>query len=252
MKLHTFRFLSIALLAVLVLLWQYLASHYANTYLLPTPLIIWESFVKLYEQGIIITNIKDSLFRFCVGFTLGAICAILLGLIFGFYKHIEVLFDPILQFLKPISPIAWFPFIVLWLGIGDIPAIAIIFIAVFFPILSLCISGVRQINPDFIKMAKNFGASELRIFGSIIIPGAFLHISSGLKLAACVAWIHLVAGEMVGAQSGVGYMIINGRDFNDNAMVFVGIIIIGALGYLISLIFDIIERGIRCLLGGGI
>lgn len=212
--------------------------------------MVWESFVALYKQGKITANIADSLYRFVIGFTLGSVSAIILGLILGRYKALEILLDPILQFLKPISPIAWFPLIVLALGIGDIPAIAVIFIAVFFPILSLCISGVRQINKDFIAMAKNFGASEMRIFFHIIIPGAFLHISSGLKLAACVAWIHLVAGEMIGAQGGIGYMIIDGRNFNDNAMVLVGILIIGTLGYLISLLFALLENGVKRLLGG--
>lgn len=252
MKIIYLRITSILLLIIFVVFWQFYASKYANTYILPTPLMVWDSFLDLYAQGKITQNISQSLFRFCVGFSIGAFGAIIIGLILGRYKALEILLDPLLQFLKPISPIAWFPLIVLALGVGDVPAIAVIIIAVFFPILGLCIAGVRQINKDFIKMAKNFGASEFRIFFHIILPGAFLHISSGLKLAACVAWIHLVAGEMIGAQGGVGYMIIDGRNFNDNAIVLAGIIIIGTLGYIISLIFALFERLIKKALGGGL
>lgn len=119
-----------------------------------------------------------------------------------------------------------------------------------FPLLLLTITGVRQVNPNFIAMAKNFQASERLIFRKIIIPGAFLHISSGLKLAASIAWIHLVAGEMLGIQSGLGYLIIDGRNLVRIDMVVVAMLIIGIFGFLIALLFNALEKIIQKRLGG--
>lgn len=115
--------------------------------------------------------------------------------------------------------------------------------------LSLCIAGVRSINPTLLKMAKNFGANERLIFTSIILPGAFLHIASGLKLAASIAWIHLVAGEMLGIQSGLGYLIIDGRNLLQIDQVIVAVIWIGILGYGIYAGFNVLEKWIRKSLG---
>lgn len=241
---------SVILIVALVGLWQLFAEKYANTELLPTPLQVFKTFMGMYKEGRITQSIYDSLYRFIIGFLSGSFVAIMIGLMLGRFQNLEILFEPLLQILRPISPIAWFPLILLWLNIGDIPAIFIIFYAVFFPMLALCIAGVRQINADYMKMAHNFGASNIRIFLHIILPGTFLHISSGLKLAACVAWIHLVAGEMMGAQTGLGYLINDGRNLLNTSMVIVGMILIGILGYIIYGIFMLLEKLIMKNLGG--
>ncbi|RDU67124.1 ABC transporter permease [Helicobacter didelphidarum] len=243
------RLCSILLIIILCFLWQYFVSNYANTELVPTPLQVWEEFLDMQSEGIIVLSIQDSLYRFFLGFCIGSVCAVMCGLIFGYYRNLEILFEPLLQILRPISPIAWFPLVLLWLNIGDMPAIFVIAYAVFFPILALCITGVRQIDKDFIAMARNFGANSYKIFYHIILPGTFLHISSGLKLAASVAWIHLVAGEMLGAQTGLGYIIIDGRNFLNTPKVLVGVILIGLLGYIIYEIFVLLEKLVGYLLG---
>lgn len=243
------RVMSIVLLVALIFMWQVLASKYANTQLLPTPLQVWSEFLEMNSEDKIVISIKDSLIRFAVGFILGSICAIILGLFLGLYKNVEILLEPLIQLLRPISPIAWFPLVVLWMNIGDVPAIFIIFYAVFFPVLALCIAGVRQINKEYILMAKNFGASALRIFFNIILPGTFLHIASGLKLAASVAWIHLVAGEMMGSQTGLGYLIVDGRNFLNTAQVIVGMFLIGIFGYAIYAFFVFLEKAVIRKLG---
>lgn len=238
--------LSFALCVGMLALWEFCARGSS----VPQASAVWSCFVELLENGRLQRSIMDSLMRFCIGLSLGGILAIFLGLFLGRFKNVQIVLDPFIQILRPISPIAWLPLVVLWFGIGEIGAVFVICYAVFFPLLLLTIAGVRQINPNLIAMAKNFRASEALIFRKIIIPGAFLHISSGLKLAASVAWIHLVAGEMLGIQSGLGYLVIDGRNLLRIDIVIVAMILIGVLGFFITLFFNILEKMIQKKLGG--
>lgn len=243
------RVCSIALVVLLIAIWQHFATRYANTMLLPTPLMVWERFLEMSAENLV-GSIRLSLYRFCIGFSIGVVIASILGFILGLCKNFEILLEPLIQLLRPISPVAWIPIIMLWLNIGDMPAIFIIAYAVFFPILSLCIAGVRQVNSEFLLMAKNFGASNIRIFFHIILPSTFLHLSSGLKIAASVAWIHLVAGEILGPQNGLGYIVQDGRNTLDTAKVIVGMFLIGILGYIIYSLFVLLEKIVLRALGG--
>ncbi|MWV61682.1 ABC transporter permease subunit [Helicobacter saguini] len=240
---------SLVLIVVLLFLWQFFAMKYANTQLLPAPSMVWDTFIEM-SQNNLLSSMEVSLQRFAIGFSIGAVLAIFCGFILGMIKNLEILLEPLIQLLRPISPVAWIPLLLLWVGIGEMPCILIIAYAVFFPVLSLCITGVRQVNHDYILMAKNFGASPFRIFFNIILPSTFLHLSSGLKLAASVAWIHLVAGEMLGPQSGLGYIVQNGRNTLETAEVIVGMFLIGILGYIIYTFFVLFERIVTKFLGG--
>lgn len=242
-----YRILSFVIIAFLLCLWECLSAADA---LIPPPSKIYEAFLETLENGILFSAIIDSLRRFFIGFVIGSFLAVCLGLILGRYKVFEILLEPLLQFFRPISPIAWLPVLALLFGIGELGAICVIIYAVFFPVLFLSIMGVRQINPTILKMADNFKASEFLIFKSIILPGAFLHIASGLKLAASIAWIHLVAGEMLGIQSGLGYMIIDGRNTLRYDLVMLAVFFIGLFGFLIHLGFSALEKVILKKLGG--
>lgn len=242
-----YRILSFIIIAFLLCLWEYLSP--ANAFI-PPPSQISQAFLETLQNGILISAIIDSLRRFFIGFFIGSFLALCLGLILGRYKVFEILLEPLLQFFRPISPIAWLPILALLFGIGEFGAICVIIYAVFFPVLFLSIMGVRQINPTILKMANNFNASEYLIFKSIILPGAFLHIASGLKLAASIAWIHLVAGEMLGIQSGLGYMIIDGRNTLRYDLVMLAMFFIGLFGFLIHLSFSMLEKIILKKLGG--
>lgn len=235
------RLYSFILIAILLALWQGV-SLIKPFFVLPTPLEILSALKELVDEGLFLSYILDSLSRFFIGFFIGSFLGILLGLLLGRLKVLESLFEPLIQFFRPISPVAWFPLIVLMLGIGDIAAIFVIIYAVFFPVLMLSITGVRNIPKEHILMARNFGASELKIYKHIILPGAFLHIASGLKLAAAIAWIHLVAGEMLGVQSGLGYLIIDARNLLRTDLVLAGVFIIGVLGFLIHIFFAFLQK----------
>ncbi|AWI33431.1 ABC transporter permease [Helicobacter apodemus] len=245
-----FRILSLILIIGFLLFWEF-STH--ESYLeggeIPPFSSVFQTFIELLYNGVIQESILDSLIRFVLGLAIGSTLGIILGLLLGRFIPLEITLEPFIQFFRPISPIAWLPIIVLWFGIGEIGAIFIIAYAVFFPLLLLSISGVRQIQPTLLMMANNFGASEWITFKHIILPGAFVSIASGLKLAASIAWIHLVAAEMLGIQSGLGYLIIDGRNLLRIDIVLVAMILIGFLGFLIHYLFSILERYIRSKLG---
>lgn len=254
-KTISLRIISLFLVIAFILWWEFFSGvkeDYANGGILPPFSVACAEFINLINNGVLIKAMGDSLYRFCIGLFFGGAAATILGLILGRFKAIEIIIEPFIQLFRPISPIAWLPIIVYWFGIGEVGAIFVIIYAVFFPVLLLTISGVRQIDSTLLLMAKNFNANEWLIFRKIILPGAFLHIASGLKLAASVAWIHLVAGEMLGIQSGLGYLIIDGRNTENIAMVVVAMFWIGILGFLIHLVFNFLENLIRAKMGGNI
>ncbi|MBR9647329.1 ABC transporter permease subunit [Clostridium tyrobutyricum] len=231
---------------VLLVIWEVmvLSGGYEPS-LLPSPIKVLNGMKELIANGVLIADIKISLFRFFLGYLSSVVAAIILGVIFGWFESLWSIFDPIAQLLRPISPIAWSPFIVLWFGIGNIPAIVIIFIASFFPVLLSTVSAVRKIDKTYLKVAKNFGIKQPYIFIKIIFPAAFPNIVTGLHIAVGTAWIFLVAGEMVGAQSGLGYLIVDSRNSLRSDLLLAGIIFIGILGLLLDKLLVIFEKWVE-------
>ena len=162
----------------------------------------------------------------------------------GWYTKIWDIVDPIVQVLRPISPTAWFPFIVIAFGIGNLPAIAIIFIAGFFPVLLSTVSAVKKIDKTYLKVAGNFEIKGIYLITKIVIPAIFPYIANAMHIALGTAWIFLVAGEMVGAQSGLGYLIIDARNNLRTDMLLAGIILIGVIGLILDKLIGKIERTI--------
>lgn len=207
----------------------------------------------LYEMLISKTLFEDvgiSLVRFFIGYFIAVMSGIILGLILGQLPRVWLLVDPITQLLRPISPIAWFPFIILWFGIGDLPAIVIIFIAAFFPVLLTTVGAVRNVNLIYLKVATNFEISKIHLLTKVILPAAFPLIANGLHIALGSAWIFLVAGEMVGAQSGLGFLIVDARNSLSLDVVLAAIIVIGIIGLLLDLAIRYFEIWIRRIWGG--
>lgn len=230
-------------LGILVVIWQIAVltgKHEAS--LLPSPLKVLDAMKTVIADGTLFENIQVSLIRFLIGYSLAVILGVSLGLIFGWFHKIWDIVDPIAQVLRPISPIAWFPFIVLWLGIGDLPAIAIIFIAAFFPVLLSTVSAVKKVDKTYLKVARNFGFEQPFILTKIIFPAAFPSIITGLHLALGSAWVFLVAGEMVGVQSGLGFMIIDARNSLRSDLLLAAIIFIGILGLLLDKLITVLEK----------
>ena len=200
--------------------------------------------VKLFE------NIKTSMFRFAAGYISSVAVAVVLGLILGRLPKVFRYINPAVQLLRPISPTAWMPFIVLLFGIGDMPAVVIIFIAAFFPVLLSTVGAVANIDPIYLKVAKNFGIKQPELTWKVILPAAFPQIANGIHLALGTAWIFLVAGEMVGAQSGLGYQIIDARNNIRADILLATIFVIGVIGILLDGLLKLIEKQILKSWGG--
>ena len=232
-------------LGAFLLLWQAAAAWYGSDYLLPGPAAVLLALLEVARSGMLLEHVAVSLYRFGVGYLLAALVALPLGLVFGWYSRLHQAFDPLIQVLRPISPVAWFPLAVLWFKIGDLPAIFIIFIASFFPMLLATIAAVRGVDRVYIRVARNFGSSEWDLLHKVVIPAAFPYITVGLHIALGVGWIHLVAGEMLGAQSGLGYFIIDARNFLRTDQVIAGMLLVGLLGLSLDRLMSWTERRVR-------
>ncbi len=233
-------------LTLLIFIWEMvvLTGRYEPS-LLPSPFKVLEGIGELTKDGTLATHFQVSLLRFLIGYLTASVAGIVLGLILGSYGKVWAFIDPIVQVLRPVSPIAWFPFIVLWFGIGDLPAVVIIFIAAFYPVLLSTISGVKKVDPIYLKVAQNFGIKQPYLLSKIIFPAAFPMITNGLYMALGSAWVFLVAGEMVGAQSGLGYLIIDARNSIRSDLVLAGIICIGVTGLVLDKIIRLLENWVE-------
>ena len=238
-------------LVILVGVWQiaFLLSNY-NSSLFPSPLQAFRALLEMIENGTLIKNIGTSMYRFAAGYVSAVIVAVIFGLILGRLPAVFKYINPSVQLLRPISPTAWMPFIVLLFGIGDIPAIVIIFIAAFFPVLLSTVSAVGGIDPIYLKVSKNFGIKQPQIMWKVIFPAAFPQIANGIHLALGTAWIFLVAGEMVGAQSGLGYQIIDARNNIRADILLATIFVIGLIGLLLDTLLKALEKKIMKAWGG--
>ncbi|WP_087972088.1 ABC transporter permease [Oceanobacillus rekensis] len=213
--------------------------------LFPPPINVAKAIVSLITDGTLFIHLNVSLMRFLIGYLSAAISAVILGLILGRLQRLWDILDPIVQVLRPVSPIAWSPFIVLWFGIGNAPAIVIIFIAAFFPILLTTVAGVKKVDTTYLKLAQNLEIKQPHLMTKIIFPAAFPAIASGLHIGIGTAWIFLVSGEMIGSQSGLGYLIIDSRNLLRLDLVVAGIIFIGICGLLLDKGIRLLERWIE-------
>ena len=232
-------------IALLLGIWHALASSGIYTAeQLPGPLDALRASREAWADGALIRNVGASLARFALAYAAAALVGVPLGVVLGLRPSVWKAVDPVVQVLRPISPVAWFPLAVLWLGIGDLPAIAIIFVAAFYPALLATVSGVRRVNPTYVRVAQNFGTRGRDIVTKVILPAAFPQIAMGLRIAVGAAWVYLVAGEMLGARSGLGFLIIDARNFLRTDLILVAMALVGLIGFLIDRAVAWLERSL--------
>ena len=230
-------FYQILVLVLLLILW-----YFSSSTLIPSPAKTLEAYEQIIANNSLQIGIIDSLYRYILGLIFGVIFGVFVGFIFGFNPKFASAFDPLFNLLRPISPIAWVPMVLIIFGIGDLPTIFIIAYSVFFPMVLLSTKAIRDVPSELIIVAKNFGASRWQILKSVIFPSSFLSLISSLKLAAALAWINLVVGEMLGAQTGLGYIIIDSRNQLRIDILIATIITIGIIGMIINALFGYIEK----------
>ena len=231
-----------------------------NENLFPGLLQAWRAFVELCTEGLqgstsdatLLTHIGDSMWRFVIGYLASTVVGVSLGLLLGQSPRVFGYVNPIIQIIRPIAPIAWLPFIVLLIGIGDLPAIIIIFIAGFFTVLLSTVSAVKKIDKVYLKVSANFGLTRWQRLGKVIFPAAFPAIASSLHIALGTCWIFLVSGEMVGSQTGLGFLVMDAKNcLRADALIAV-VITIGVIGFVLDVLVSAFEHKVKELWGLGI
>lgn len=230
------------LFAVMAAAWQFVSTAVldaSTATLLPPPSAIVVGAWELIQTGELFRHLRDSLKRETVAFAF-ALSAVPLGIAMGWSRFVNEQLDVLVEVLRPIPPLAWIPLSILWFGIGDTQNQFIIFLGMFFPILLNTITGVKSIEPNLVHAAQCLGASDLKILWRVVLRAAMPSIVTGIRVGLGVGWMALVAAELVGANSGLGFLINDARTVLRTDYVIVGMITIGIVGLLI-------DRGVRVL-----
>lgn len=227
---------------IMVALWQ-LGCDLLGATVFPTPWQTLLALIEVIESDRLLGDSAASLYRVTWGFFLATITAIPLGLVVGWSTRSFWAMNPIIQGLRPISPIAWIPVAILWFGIGDGAGIFLIFLSSFFPICVGTMAGVRNISQVHQRSASNFGIHGIELIRRVVLPGAMPQIITSLRIALGVAWLVIVAAEMVGMDSGLGYLINDARNMGSRYdLVAAVMIIIGLIGIVLDLMIRRLER----------
>jgi len=221
-----------ALLVIVALLLVWWGAVVATQSLIfPTPWGVVTGAIELLVNGTLWRHIGASLMRVGTGFGLAVCVAVPLGLWMGWVRGAYDTLNPIFQMLRPISPIAWIPIAILWFGVGDASPIYLIFISSVFPMIVQTTVGVHTIDKRYLRAAENFGVSRATLFRQVVIPAVLPQIVVGMRIGLGVAWLVVVAAEMIALRSGLGYMIMDSRNAgNRYDLVIAGMIIIGVIG----------------------
>jgi NitT/TauT family transport system permease protein len=231
----------IAVLMVIIGIW-WVAVIATRSVVFPTPWQVVTGTLELVRDGSLWRHIGASLFRVGAGFGLAVIIAVPLGLWLGWVKGAYITFNPVFQMLRPISPIAWIPIAILWFGVGDVSPIFLIFISSVFPMIVQTTSGVHTIEQRYLRAAANFGVSRATLFRQVVIPAVLPQIIVGMRIGLGVAWLVVVAAEMIALRSGLGYLIMDSRNAgNRYDLVVASMIIIGLIGLLLDGLMRMLE-----------
>ncbi|MGH7659963.1 MAG: ABC transporter permease [Vulcanimicrobiaceae bacterium] len=239
------RFAQYWLLALLLVVWQLVSSSVPGLQLmLPPPSSVFSAAVELLKSGALLQDIVASLARVFVAVGVAALIGIPLGAAMGGIPAFRWSFDPVLEFIRPIPPLAWIPLAILWFGISEKEIDFIIFLAAFFPIVLNSAAGIRDVDVLVVRAARSLGASPLVVFFTVYVPAAMSQIIVGIRVGMGIGWMALVAGELVGATTGLGFLISQGRMVFRSDYILLGMVTIG----LIGLALDGLIRGLSAAL----
>jgi NitT/TauT family transport system permease protein len=229
-----------AILAAVVGAWWVAA---AGSIIFPTPPEVVTALRDLLTSGVLYRHVGTSLFRVGVAYFTATAIAIPLGILMGWFAPLDRALNPLFQLMRPISPIAWTPIAILWFGIGGISPIFLIFLGAFFPQVVANAAAVRGVGQHYIRAARNFELSQPRFFARVLFPAALPEIITGMRISLGVAWLVVVAAEMVATESGLGYMIIDARNQVTRYDLVVGaMVLIGIIGLILDWIMRQVER----------
>ncbi len=230
------------IVAVLFLAGWDLSVRFSGSDLFPKPLEVLHGLRELALKGLLVKYIVASLFRVSCGFGLAVLVGVPAGLVLGWYKSAFEAFNPFIQVFRPISPIAWIPVAILWFHLSDAAPIFLIFLASVFPITVSAISAVQNMQPVYLRAAQNFGLRRSELFRQVIFRACLPQIITGIRIALGVAWLVVVAAEMIAVDSGLGYLIIDARNAGKRYdLVVAGMFLIGVIGLMLDVLVRRLE-----------
>ncbi|PMH41823.1 taurine ABC transporter permease [Vibrio sp. 10N.286.49.B3] len=241
------KIVSVMTVILLISIWAVVTeAGWVKPLFLPSPLAVFERFLDLAANGFagasLSQHLSASLTRVFGAFILAALTAIPVGILIGTNVWVRGFFDPIIEFYRPLPPLAYLPLVIIWLGIDETSKITLIFLAMFAPIVLSARAGVSAVKSEQIQAAYSMGASKAQVLYHVVIKNALPEILTGLRIGIGFGWTTLVASEMVAAEAGIGYMVLNAAEFLVTDLVFAGIIIIGVIAYLFDLLMRYAEK----------
>jgi NitT/TauT family transport system permease protein len=234
------RFFPRLIVPVLSLALWHVAVVLTGTKIFPSPIAVARGITQLPNLG---SYIADSLFRVGAGYFAAVLLGVPIGLALGWWSGLARATNPLIQMLRPISPLAWMPLAVIWFGVSNLAPIFLIFLASFFPVVVSTMNGVRNVPAVYVQAGRNFGLSTPALMARVIVPAVLPRILVGLRIAFGIAWLVLVAAEMIAVDSGLGYLIIDARNAGKRYdLVVGGMLLIGVIGLLLDTLIRLTER----------
>jgi len=228
--------------AVLIAFWH-AAVQATGTNVFPSPAAVARGLAELARKGLLVRYTRDSLLRVAAGYGAALAIGIPLGIFLGWRPGPARAANPVIQILRPISPLAWIPVAIVLFGVSDLSAIFLIFLASLFPILVAAMNGVRGVPAMYRDAGRNFGLSGTALLSRVIFPAALPEILAGLRIALGIAWIVVVAAEMIAVNSGLGYLVIDSRNAGKRYdLVVAAMLLIGVVGLLLNVLIQRVSR----------
>lgn len=215
-------------------------------YFIPAPASVLDSFIEIaftgYRGGTLLQHLGDSLFRVISGFLLACIVAVPLGMLMGYNWKVKAIFDPLIEFYRPLPPLAYYTILVIWLGIGNESKITLLFLAAFPPLSINAMSAVASVPMERIHTAQSLGANKFKIFSHVVFPSCLPGIFTGMRVSIGFTYTTLVSSEIVAATSGIGWMVLDAGKFLRGDVMFMGIIVMGLTGIILDRLIRIAEK----------
>jgi len=239
--------ISVATTIVLFALWFLITNMgWIKPLFLPTPQAVWDKFILAATEGVanstLLEHTTTSLMRVFGAFLLSCVTAIPIGILMGTNRVMRGVFDPPIEFYRPLPPLAYLPLMIIWFGIGELSKILLIFLAVFAPMAISARAGVRSVGIEQIHAAYTMGASKFQIISRVILPAATPEILTGMRIGIGFGWTTLVAAEMIAANRGLGFMVLNAAQYLQSDTVIMGIVVIGLFAFGFDLLMRRVER----------
>lgn len=233
------RLISLTTVVIVFVVWTLItAKELVSPLFLPSPMTVWATFIDILQNGYkgnsLIFHIGESMYRLVLALLLAIVTAIPLGMLSGFSKPIRAALDPLIEFYRPLPPLAYYTLLVIWLGIENPSKIALLYLGAFAPLYIAAVSGVQRIPRDRVNASFSLGASSWQVFVYVIFPSCLPDLFTGLRTAIGFTYTTLVAAEMVAAVSGIGWMVLDASKFLRSDVIFVGIIIMGIIAIAID------------------